>query len=66
MSEKDIKELIIRRLDGDDYDRDQLEAARATADNTAALLAQVCRSLVDQGILTEVGVERMLGECPHW
>jgi len=66
MSEKDIEELITSRLDGDGYDKGQLEAARATADNTAALLAQVCCSLVDQGILTEAGIERMLYECPHW
>lgn len=61
MSEKDIAELIISLLAA--YDRDHLEA---TADNTAALLAQACCSLVDQGILTEVDIERMLDECPHW
>lgn len=63
MSEKDTAELIIGLLT--DYDRGQLEAARAIADSTAALLAQVYRSLVDQGVLTEVGVEHMPGECPH-
>lgn len=46
-----IAQFVGDRLNGDDYDRGQLESARKTADNATAALGRLVQLLTDRGLL---------------
>lgn len=52
-------ELIERELEGSDYDRGAVEAARAQADNCTKAFARLVQVLFDKEILTRADVLRV-------
>ncbi|MEO1724903.1 MAG: hypothetical protein AAFR84_21205 [Pseudomonadota bacterium] len=49
---RELESVIRESLEVDEYEKGQIEAARATADNCAEMTARVTAALVDKGILT--------------
>lgn len=57
--DRTVKEYINMKLDGEDYDRGQLEAIEKTAANCKELLANLSQHLVDSNIMKESDVEKL-------
>lgn len=54
-----VSRAIEVACDGDDYDRGSLEAARATANNTARVLGKLVEKLTVAGLLTVDDLNQM-------
>jgi len=55
----DTKDFIIGKVDGDDYGRGSIEAARQTADNAGQVLGNLIELLQTRGILKETDIEEL-------
>lgn len=60
--EKKIENYIVRCLDGDDYDRGAMEAARKTADNACEALGKLINILTDKGLLIATDIKDIAGD----
>ena len=55
----EVEDYIVKHLDGADYDRGQIEAVSATADNAVRGLGKLLSLLVDKDILTTSDIKEI-------
>lgn len=60
-----VKDFVVRKLDGCDYERGAIETIEKTAENATEAIGRLCEILAEKSILSADDIVRVVSKYPH-